>query len=247
MVHAQNDFDIVNKIAPSLCILSLIILAWNVETAAGNLKHSVNVRASFLALELIDVRCPSRFLAGFRSEFPGISLEINSLRYSGTRNILQTPRFVPSYHKTNLKEFTYTARALAIEKTHTYCTGAKDDRGPAVLLPLHLDTDGNYYITTGLALEVGPDPEAEGTATPAELVLHPVVDNSVPNKKYESDFSFFTDELKLNDDASPPQNPEASGVGPSLFVVLLLLILVSRGVGLLGYKYASEKKLSADG
>uniref|UniRef100_A0A7R9XLZ5 Uncharacterized protein n=1 Tax=Polyblepharides amylifera TaxID=1486889 RepID=A0A7R9XLZ5_9CHLO len=254
-------------------ICSLFMLVSNVN--AGARTTAANLRSAYLALELIDMRCPSQFITSLAKEMSSIKLGTDSHRNIHTgRKLLGKRRFVPPPHQVTLKEFRETTRASAVEMAHKFCTGAPDDRGPAVFFPLHLDVDADNSAPM-------PDPTA-GAATPAAVVSPVVTNGVVPPEEGAAAITSQPETAKLAADASPNEAPiedepaseggaedkkekkkksedkeedkseedyaptQAVQNGPSMVIVMVLLVIVGVGLGIVGYKFVSKVAPSAE-
>jgi len=128
------------------CVATVLL---TVPAHAGH-SQSLAERTAHLALNLVDMRCPSQFERLFASE-KGTLLGNFGRRHLLDEEVPEAEEFVfdgsqvgGSRHLLagmSLKAFRESARAAAVARAHEFCTGAADDRGPAVFFPLHLDID----------------------------------------------------------------------------------------------------------
>jgi hypothetical protein len=228
------------------------------------------------------MRCPSQFERLFASE-KGTLLGNFGRRHLLNEEVPEAEEFVfdgaqvgGSRHLLagmSLKAFRESARAAAVARAHEFCTGAPDDRGPAVFFPLHLDIDvdntpaklgdaakavmpvavGAVPAKSALSSQLdamGGDTAAEGEEAPAE---GPAGEDSgegggdeqggqedkKDKKKSKKDKK--KDKKKNSEEDGDEDAEQVVDGGPSVIMVMVLLMLVGSGIGIAGYKFLNAK------
>ena len=175
----------------------------------------------------------------------------------GSRHLLgQPPRRGP---KMSLKAYRESSRTAAVMKAHEICNGAPDDRGPAVFFPLHLDLDvdnapqvkaevpeqgagaAGALGAMGAAVEAAPamGEEATGGEEAAEGPAGEEAEEAEEAEEEEDKKDKKKKKSKHDDDED--EADQVVDTGPSVIMVVVLLMLVGSGVGIAGYKYLNLK------
>mmetsp|Transcript_20250 Transcript_20250/g.33954 ORF Transcript_20250/g.33954 Transcript_20250/m.33954 type:complete len:304 (+) Transcript_20250:161-1072(+) len=268
--------------------LACVAVATVLLTVPAHAGHSQSLaeRTAHLALNLVDMRCPSQFERLFASE-KGTLLGNFGRRHLLNEEVPEAEEFVfdgahvgGSRHLLagmSLKAFRESARAAAVARAHEFCTGAPDDRGPAVFFPLHLDIDvDNTPAKPGAAEAVMPvavgavpaksalssqldamggavtdaDTAAEGEEAPAE---GPAGEESgegggdeeggeeEKKGKKKSKKDKKKDKKKNSEEDGDEDAAQVVDGGPSVIMVMVLLMLVGSGIGIAGYKFLNAK------
>lgn len=253
-----------------LVCIALGVVALTIPAQAGH-SPTLGTRTAQLALNLVDMRCPSQFQRLFfmeRAQLLGGAGRRHLLEdggedeeffledeqdqaLGGSRHLLGRPGVGP---KMTLKAYRESSRAAAVAKAHEICNGAPDDRGPAVFFPLHLDLDvdnapqvkaevpeqgagaAGALGAMGAAVEAAPamGEEATGGEEAAEGPAGEEAEEEEEDKKDKK-------KKKSKHDDDEDEADQVVDTGPSVIMVVVLLMLVGSGVGIAGYKYLNLK------
>mmetsp|Transcript_13370 Transcript_13370/g.28404 ORF Transcript_13370/g.28404 Transcript_13370/m.28404 type:complete len:309 (-) Transcript_13370:270-1196(-) len=271
------------------CIV-LGVASLAVPAMAGGHSISLSTRTAHLALNLVDMRCPSQFEKLFVQSKAALIGQGRGRRHllgdgeaddeffledeedqtlDGSRHLLGAPGA-----KMTLKAYRESARASAVAKAHEVCNGAPDDKGPAVFFPLHLDLDvsneplakpdadagaagaagaadaadaaggeavaGASAVGDALAA-VGGEGDA-AAAGPAEGESEEGGSEDGEEAEEEGDKKDKKKKKKKKDeDEDEDEAAQVVDTGPSVLMVIFLLMLVGSGIGIAGYKYLNSK------
>mmetsp|Transcript_13371 Transcript_13371/g.28409 ORF Transcript_13371/g.28409 Transcript_13371/m.28409 type:complete len:297 (-) Transcript_13371:270-1160(-) len=259
------------------CIV-LGVASLAVPAMAGGHSISLSTRTAHLALNLVDMRCPSQFEKLFVQSKAALIGQGRGRRHllgdgeaddeffledeedqtlDGSRHLLGAPGA-----KMTLKAYRESARASAVAKAHEVCNGAPDDKGPAVFFPLHLDLDvSNEPLAKpdadgdGAAVAAGGEAVAGASAVGDALAAAGGEGDAPAEGESEEGGSEDGEEAeeegdkkdkkkkkkKKDEDEDEDEAAQVVDTGPSVLMVIFLLMLVGSGIGIAGYKYLNSK------
>jgi len=265
-----------------LVCIALGVVALTIPAEAGGHSISLATRSAHLALNLVDMRCPSQFEKLFVASKGALLGQGRGRRHllddgeAGEEFILEdeeeqtvggSRHLLAPGAKMSLKAYRESARASAVAKAHEICSGAPDDKGPAVFFPLHLDIDASNEPQAKAEVPEGGDAAAGGVAealaggdaaaagaedAPAEGDADAAASPEGSEEAEAEDGAEEDEEKdkkkkkkKKSKDEDEDEDEDAAQVvdtGPSVLMVMVLLMLVGSGIGIAGYKYLNAKK-----
>mmetsp|Transcript_50161 Transcript_50161/g.95828 ORF Transcript_50161/g.95828 Transcript_50161/m.95828 type:complete len:184 (+) Transcript_50161:158-709(+) len=156
-------------------VMAIVFMTCN-TVVEGSSKVAVRQvtggRAEFLALTLVEMRCPSQYIKmvhtiNFATAGRRLLEDEEEETFSGSVRRMLLGKPAAKKPTVGLHEFRASSRAQAVAHAHEVCTGAPDDKGPAIFFPLHLDVDDQAFVAQ----------PADGTAAGTNNAASPGVPN----------------------------------------------------------------------